>query len=107
MVGAGAVDAAELAAVLALATGAALVATGVLGAAGELDVSGDSTTVDVAAPAVAAEEEVVAAVDFVDGLHAAEPNATIARAAAVDSARTCMAAPCSDAQRRVLPPNRS
>lgn len=88
-----------MAAGLALAAGALdaadWVAVDVDGVAGVVVDSEDSMTVDVATPAVGA-GVVVAAFDFVDGLHAADANATIAMAAAVDSTRTCMAAPRSD-----------
>ncbi|HEY5453949.1 MAG TPA: hypothetical protein VIJ96_00615 [Acidothermaceae bacterium] len=108
--GAAVVAADELAAGLTLAADATnWLAAEADGDAGVVEASGDSMTVEVAAPAVAA--AVVAEVfDFVAGFHAAEANATTpttTMAVAVDSARTCMAAPCSDAARRAFPPHRS
>jgi hypothetical protein len=98
VVGAGAVEAAELAGALALA----VVATD--GVAAEFDGEASSAAVAVAGSTVVG---AIAAFDFVAGLHAAQANATTVIAAAGDSARTCMAAPCSDdLTAGSLPPNR-
>src|SRR6185437_6197254 len=105
--GAGAVEVAELAAVLALATALVeadwLVATDGLAA----EFVGSSTAVAVAGSTVVG---VVAAFDFVAGLHAAYDNPTTPTAsvaAAVDSTLTCMAAPCSDDSATDFAPHRS
>ena len=83
-----------LAVVLAVGTSDALEPTDWLPA----EVAGDAAAAAVAV-AVAVEvcdaAAVGAAFDFVAGLHAAEDNATTTTATAADSARTCIAAPCS------------
>jgi len=102
--GAGTVEAAELAAVLALA--GALDSTDWLATDARGDAVGvaSSAAVAVAGSAVAG---VGVVLDFVVGLHAADDNATTTMAVVADSARTCMAAPYSAARRLALPPNRS
>jgi hypothetical protein len=105
--GAGVVAAGELAAVLALATAGALDATGWLAADALGDAVGDAASAWVSVAIAACVGVLDVAFDFVAGLHAADDNATTTMTAAVDSARTCMAAPCLDGRRRALPPNRS
>jgi hypothetical protein len=101
----------ELVAGLALETGGAVDAVDAVDALAA-DALGDdvgeagSACVSVAGSTVAAGD----AVDFVAGLHADNDNATAPTtmmAAAVDSARTCMAAPCSDDCATGSPPHRS
>jgi hypothetical protein len=98
VVGAGAVETAGLAAVLALATAGALGATDWLAAEALGDDVGEASSAAVAV-AGSTVVGVIAAFDFVAGLHAANDNPTTPTTrmpAAADNARTCMAAPCSN-----------